>query len=140
MYWNEYKTKSEIKISTDEYRYFLESNFVWVHRLLVLVYSNQDGNAKMYKARRYYLPKGVIKNYNVIIHEKKLFDQPIDTNINWCKEIKLTTGKGENYTTGCLLDYDYIKIYYRLIVVNSSRQKELDADLKAIQKIESVGQ
>ena len=46
MYWNEYKTKSENKTTTNEYRYFIESNFVGVNRLLVLVYSNQDNDAK----------------------------------------------------------------------------------------------
>ena len=39
-----------------------------------------------------------------------------------------------------MLDYDYIKIQYRLIAVDLSRQKELDADPKAIQHIEFVGQ
>ena len=38
------------------------------------------------------------------------------------------------------IDYDNIKNHYRLIAVNLSRQKELDADPKAIQKIELVGQ
>ena len=41
---------------------------------------------------------------------------------------------------GCLLDCDYIKYHYRLIAVDSSRQKELDADPKAIQQIEFAGQ
>ena len=53
---------------------------------------------------------------------------------------KLTTGPGEDYTTLFLLDYDYIKNHYRLIAVDLSRQKELDADPKAIQQIEFVGQ
>ena len=39
-----------------------------------------------------------------------------------------------------MLDYDYIKNHYRLIAVDLSRQKELDADPKAIQQIEFVGQ
>ena len=38
VYWNEYKTKSENKNTTNEYRYFLKSNFVGVNRLFVLVY------------------------------------------------------------------------------------------------------
>ena len=70
VYWNEYKTKSENKNTRNEYRYFLESNFVGVNRLLVLVYSNQDDNAKRFKVKRYYLPKGIIDNYNVIISGK----------------------------------------------------------------------
>ena len=65
----------------------------------------------------------------------------IDSDIKrYEKNRKLTTGQGEDYTTGCLLDYDYIKHNYRLIAVDSSRQKELDANPKAIQQIEFVGQ
>ena len=39
-----------------------------------------------------------------------------------------------------MLDYDYIKNHYRIIAVDLNRQKELDADPKAIQQIEFVGQ
>ena len=46
----------------------------------------------------------------------------------------------EDYTAGCLLDYDCIKNNYRLIAVDLSRQKELVIDLKAIQQIELVRQ
>ena len=57
--------------------------------------------------------KVITKNYNVIISQKNIKDQPIDSDIKRYKEIrKLTTGQGEDYTTGCLLDYDYIKNYY----------------------------
>ena len=74
VYWNEYKTKSENKNTTNEYRYFLESNFVGVNRLFVLVYTNQDANTKRFNTRKYYLPKGIIKNYNVIINGKIFYD------------------------------------------------------------------
>ena len=71
---------------------------------------------------------------------KKIYEQPIDWDIKWYEDIrKLTTGQGEDYTTGCLLDYDYIKNHYRLIAVNLSKQKELDADPKAIKQIEIAG-
>ena len=61
-------------------------------------------------------------------------------NLKKLEEIrKLTTVQCENYTVGCLLDYDYLKNYYRLTAVDLSRQKELDADPKAIQQIEFVG-
>ena len=95
-------------------------------------------------------------------------DQPIDSNVKRYKEIRksttslsagkkfmtnqlilmkrykeirtATTAQGEDYTTGCLLDYDYIKNPSRLITVDLRRQKELDADPKAIKQIELVGQ
>ena len=70
VYWNKYKTKSENKNTINEYRYFLESNCVRVNRLFVLVYTNVDGNTKRFNARKYYLPKGIIDNYNVIINGK----------------------------------------------------------------------
>ena len=53
---------------------------------------------------------------------------------------KLTTGKSEDYTTGFLLHYASIKNNYRLTVIDLSRQGELDINLKAIQRIELVGQ
>ena len=68
VYWNEYKTKSENKNTTNEYRYFLESNFVGVSRLFVLVYSYRDAKSKIFKTQRYYLSKGINDNYNVIIN------------------------------------------------------------------------
>ena len=80
---------------------------VGVNRLLVSVYSNEDAASKRFKAKRYYLPKGIIKNYNVIIKGKHFYDQAIDSEIKQYEENrKLTTGQGEDYTTGCLLDYE----------------------------------
>ena len=60
--------------------------------MFVLVYSNQDNNSKRYKARRYYLPKGINENYNVVINGKNFYDQAIDSVIKWYKEIMLATG------------------------------------------------
>ena len=76
-------------------------------------------------------------------HQRKKLLRP--KNWFWCKKIRRNK-KLKNriswrfYTTGCLLDNDYIKNYYRLIAVDLSRKKELDADPKAIQQIEFVGQ
>ena len=39
----------------------LETNFVGVNRLFVLVYLDRDNDVKRFKTRRYYLPKGIIK-------------------------------------------------------------------------------
>ena len=68
-------------------------------------------------------------------------DYVIEFNIKRYEEIrKLTTGQAEDYTPGCLLDYDYIKCHYRLISVDLSRQNELDSDPNEIQEIEIAGQ
>ena len=53
------------------------------------------------------------------------------------EEIRKTAiGKGDDYTTGCLLDYQYFKDHYNLLAVDLSEQKELDADSRAIQQTE----
>ena len=88
VYWNEYKTKSENKNTTNEFRFFLEYNFVGINRLFVLVYLNQDSDAKRLKARRYYLSKDIIKNYNVIINEKNFFDHTIDSDLKGYEKLE----------------------------------------------------
>ena len=65
IYWNKYKTKSHNKNAKNEHR-ILDSNFEGVNRLFVLVHPNQDDSAKRINAKKYYLPKNIIKNYNVI--------------------------------------------------------------------------
>ena len=141
VYWREYKTKSENKNTTNEYRYFLEPNFDVVNKLFVLVHSDHNAGSKRFKTWTYYSPKGIIDNYHVIINGKNFYHQAIDSNIKRYEEIrKSNTGQGEDYATGCLLDCDYIKNRYRLITVDLSGQKELNADPKAIEQIEFVEQ
>ena len=49
------------------------------------------------------------------------YDQSIDSDIKRLKAIrKLTTGQDQDYTTGCLLDYEYVKNNYRLIAIDFS--------------------
>ena len=81
VYWSEYETKRENKNTTNEYRYFTESSFVGVNRLFVLVYLNRNIDVKQFKTQRYYLPKGIIVNYNDIINGKNFYDQVIDLDI-----------------------------------------------------------
>ena len=48
---------------------------------------------------------------------------------------KIATGQGDDYTTGCLLDYSYFADTYKMIAVDLSKQQALDADPRAIQQI-----
>ena len=71
-----------------------------------------------------------------MINGKNVFDQSINSITKTYENIrKITIGKGDEYTPGCLLDYTYFKKYYKLIVVDLSKQQALDADPKAIQQI-----
>ena len=83
--------------------------------------------------RRYYIPNVEIKDYNVMIDGKNFFDQPIKNDKVTYENIrKNATGQGDDYKTGCLLDYIYFKKYYKMVAVDLSKQQALDADPKAI--------
>ena len=57
------------------------------------------------------------------IIRKNFYDQLIDSDIKRYKEIRnLTTGQGKDHTTGCLLDYKYIKNHYKLTAFHLGRQ------------------
>ena len=72
--------------------------------------------------------------------EKSFFNQPVKSDLRTNDNIrKVSTSEGDDYTTGCLLDYSYLKEHYKLIAIDLSQQQALDADLKAIQKINFTG-
>ena len=48
---------------------------------------------------------------------------------------KIATGQGDDYTTGCLLDYNYFNNCYKMIAIYLIKQQALDADPKAIHQI-----
>ena len=65
-----------------------------------------------------------------------MIDQPINNNFKTYHNIrKISIGNGDDYTTGCLLDYTYFKNFYKMIAIDLSKQQALDADLRAIQQI-----
>ena len=100
-----------------------------VNRLFVLAF---EDDAQRISKKRYYIPNVEIKNY-VMVDGKFFFHQPINSMIKTYENIrKITIGQGDDYTTGCLLDYTYFKKYYKMIVIDLSKQQALDAELKAI--------
>ena len=89
---------------------------------------------------KYFLPRVKSENYNIEIDGRNFYDQPINDLIKRCHKVrKVSTGQGDDYTTGCLLDYKYLKENYRLIAADLSRQKALHADSRAIQQINFTG-
>ena len=126
----------------NEFRGFLESYFVEVNRLFAIVYSNWDADSKNPEKL---FAKNHKKFDNVIITGGKLYDQAVNSDIKRYKKNRtLRTGQGEDHISGCLLDYDYIKNYYRLIAVDLSKQKELYSvskefgEMKFVVKLKNV--
>ena len=71
-----------------------------------------------------------------MINGENFFHQPIKNNKVTYENIrKIVIGQGDDYTTGCLLEYSYFADTYKMLAVDLSKQQALDADPRAIQQI-----
>ena len=131
--WNKYSSNPELLAQNPNLNYLIEPSFQGVNRLFVLAFEN---DAQRESNSNYYLPNVEIKDYNIMINGENFFDQPIKNNrITYENIRKIATGQGDDYTTGCLLDYSYFVDTYKMIAVDLSKQQALDADPRAIQQI-----
>ena len=131
--WNKYLSKPELLRRNPNLNCLIEPNFQGVNRLLVLAFENDTQRTSHCNC---YLPNVEIKNYNIMINGENLFDQPIKNNKVTYENIrKIAKGQGDDYTTGCLLDYPYFMDTYKMIRVDLNKQQALDADPRAIQQI-----
>ena len=115
--WNKYEPNTTKQNAPNSYFDFLiEPSFQGVNRLFVLTFSAND---RRIAQSRYFLPTAIIEDYNVMIDGRNFFDQPIKNNIKTYENIrKIKTGEGDNYATGCLLDYNYLKKNYKMIAID----------------------
>ena len=151
IYWNQYTSKpftEQAANKTGITRFALDAAFQGVNRLFVLAFEdtcadeaadapaprNLVANRVIRNSyRKSFVPRVDITGYNVLIDGRNFYDQLINDSIRKYDEIrKIATGKGDNYATGCFLDYDYFKKNYQLVAPDLSKQRELDADPRAI--------
>ena len=139
IYWNKYKII--FKNYDNEYiRERLDASFQGVNKLFVLAYASDNNATNEDSYRKHFLPSLKIKNYNIEIDGRNFYDQSINDLIKQYDEIrKISTGQGDDYTTGCLLHFAYFEINYRLIAADLSKQKALHADSRGIQQIIFTG-
>ena len=131
--WNKYLSKPELLAQNPNFNHLVEPSFQGVNRLFVLAFENDNHRTSN---ERYYLPTVEIKVYNIMINGENFLVQPIKNNkITYDNIRKIATGQGDDYTTGCLLDYPYFKDTYKMIAIDLSKQQALDADPRAIQQI-----
>ena len=100
-----------------------------------MAYQNADDRQSF---SQFYLPKVLVKDFNVIIDKLAFFDLPIKTEEEAYEKI-LDTSRNNEYTTGNLLDYDYFKKHYKLIAIDLSKQQLLQGNEDLIQQINFIG-
>ena len=99
----------------------VDPTFTNVNRLFVLTYQTADDRQS---CSQFYLPKVMVKDYNVIIDKLAFFDLPIKTEEEAYEKI-IDISRSNEYTKGNLLDYDYFKKHYKLIAIDLSKQQVL---------------
>ena len=120
------------------------ASFEGAKRLFVLAYDatvDNNDEARIKSNKKYFLPRAEIENYYVLIDGRNFYDQAINHLIKQYDEVrKISTEQDDDYTTGCLLDYECFKHNYRLIAADLRKKKALDADPRAMQQIVFQGQ
>ena len=99
----------------------IDPTFTNANRLFVLAYQNADDRQSF---SQFYLPKVLVKDFNVIIDNLAIFDLPIKTEEETYGKI-VDISRNNKYTTGNLLDYDYFKKHHKLIAIDLSKQQVL---------------
>ena len=106
--WNKYRSQMSTEAIINNLNILIDPTFTNVNRLFVLAYQTTDDRQSF---SRFYLPKVMAKDFNVIIDKLAFFDLPIKTEEEAYEKI-IDISRNNEYTTGNLLDYDYFKKYY----------------------------
>ena len=133
--WNKYRSQMTTEAINNNLNILVDPTFTNVNKLFVLAYQNADDRQSF---SQFYLPKVMVKDYNVIIDKLVFFDLPIKTEEEAYEKI-IEINRNNEYTTGNLLDYDYFKKYYKLIAIDVSKQQVLQVNEDLIQQINFIG-
>ena len=133
--WNKYRSQMSTEAINNNLNILIDPTFTNVNRLFVLAYQNADDRQSF---SQFYLPKVLVKDFNVIIDKLAFFDLPIKTEEEAYEKI-IDICRNNEYLTGNLLDYDYFKKHYKLIAIDLSKQQVLQENEDLIQQINFIG-
>ena len=94
-------------VANNNLNILIDPTFTNVNRLFVLAYENNADRESYYQ---FYLPRVMVKDFNVIIDKLAFFDLPIKNEEEAYEKI-IDISKNDEYTTGNLSGYDYFKKY-----------------------------
>ena len=134
--WNKCRSQMTTEAINNNLNILIDPTFTNVNRLFVLAYG-QDNNDKQ-SFSRFYLPKVMVKDYNVFTDRLAFFDLLIKTEEEAYEKI-IDISRNNEYTTGNLLHYDYFKKFYKLIAIDLSKQQVLQENEDLIQQINFIG-
>ena len=102
--WNKYRSEMSNQTKNNNLNYLIDPTFTNVNRLFVLSCSNENDRTSFSK---YYVPSVERNYFNVLIDEKRFFEVPVKNKEEAYEQI-IEMRKKNDYTTGNLLDYEYL--------------------------------
>ena len=132
---NKYRSQMTTEAINNNLNILIDPTFTNVNRLFVLAYQTANDRQSY---SQFYLPRVMVKDFNVIIDKLAFFDLPIKTEEEAYEKI-IDISRNNEYTTGNLLDYDYFKKYYKLIAIDLSKQQVLQEKEDLVQQINFIG-
>ena len=133
--WNKYRSQMTTEAVNNNLNILIDPTFTNVNRLFVLAYQNADDRQSF---SQFYLPRVMVKDYNVIIDKLTFFDLPIKAEEEAYEKI-IDISRNNEFTTGNLLHYDYFKKHYKLNAIDLSKQQVLRENEDLIQQINFIG-
>lgn len=136
--WNKLTIRETTINQDNNFNFMIEPTFQGVNRLFVLAYDTTDTRES---TLRLFFPYKLIDNYNFLIDGRNIFESPItkEDRRGYENLRDIMIGNGDDHTMGSLIDYDYFSKSYKIIVVDLTRQKVLDANPRAVQQINLKG-
>ena len=122
--WNKYRSQMTIQ-PQNNLNYLIDPTFTNVNRLFVLPFTRSNMHDYRNVFSNCYAPDAEIKDFNVLIDRKRLFDLPVKNKQEPYEKI-IEMSNNNDYTTGKLLDFAYFKKYYKLIAIDLSKQTKLE--------------
>ena len=124
--WNKYRSQMTIQPQNNNLNYLIDPTFTSVKRVFVLLFQRIAGENKTTKKYRdsfsdYYVPNVEIKDFIVLIDRKSFFDLPVKNEEEAYEKI-IKMSNNNDYTTGNLFDFAYLKKNYKLIAINLGKQ------------------
>ena len=132
--WNKYRSQMTIQPQNNNLNYLIDQTFTKVNRLFALSFVRNVEGEHRHSFSNYYVPNIRIKDLNVLIDGKSLFDLPVKDEKEAYEKI-IEMSKNNDYTTGNLLDFAYFKNSCKLIAIDLSEQTKL----KDPQQISFIG-
>ena len=120
--WQKYTSEMPNPTEIHNLNYLIDPTFSKVNIFFVLSFKNDQDRTSFTK---FYTPKVEMKDFNVLIDGKGFFDVPMKNKEETYEKI-IEISKNNDHKTGNLLDYDYFSNHYKLIVIDLSKQIELE--------------